>query len=228
MKALLPILLCCISLKVFGQAAASLNFIPMWQGKIISGDSVFSIGNSDDSLRVSALRFYVYNIQFESENKVVWSSGDEHFLIDVFEKEGAKIPTKLSEQSKVDHLSFVIGVDSTLQTTGAHSGVLDPIHGMYWAWQSGYIAWKFEAEQISQGQSNRIQWHIGGFRAPYKTQRTVRLKLNDDWDALNCSMQLDQLLSHWQKVYPAEVMSPNNSAMMLADRFQTCFNIVPR
>jgi hypothetical protein len=227
MKVLLPIFICFISLKFFGQDDVSLYFIPKWQGKTIRGDSVFSIGNSGDSLRITAFRFYVYNIQFESENKVVWSSGNEHFLIDVFEIEGAKIPTKLSEQAKVDFLSFTIGVDSTLQTTGAHSGMLDPIHGMYWAWQSGYIAWKLEAELVRSAQSKKIQWHVGGFRAPYRAQRTVRLKLTEQLYPIKCGIQLDELLSDMER-FPAEVMSPNNSAMLLADRFQTCFKILPR
>ena len=226
MKAVFPILLYVISLNVFGQSFVSLNFIPMWQGKTISGDSVFSIGNIGDSLRVSALRFYVYNIQCESENRIVWSSGDEHFLIDVFEKEGERIPAELFEQSKVDHLSFRIGVDSTLQTTGAHSGALDPMHGMYWAWQSGYINWKLETEIIHAGQSNAIQWHVGGYRAPYQTQRTVRLKVMDDADSIQCGVQLDTLLRDWRLIAPAEVMSPSDKAMVLSDRFQSCFQIV--
>ena len=226
MKSMLPILLCFISWKGFAQGLASLTFIPMWQGKTISVDSVFSIGNSGDSLRITALRFYVYNIQFESENKVVWSSGDEHFLMDVFEKDGTSILTKLSTRSRVDHLSFVIGVDSTLQTTGAHSGVLDPILGMYWSWQSGYINWKLEAELIHAGQSNAIQWHVGGYRAPYQTQRTVRLKVMNDSDSIQCGLQLDNLLCDWRVIAPAEVMSPSDKAMVLSDRFQSCFQIV--
>jgi hypothetical protein len=226
MKPVFPILLYVISLNVFGQSFVSLNFIPMWQGTTISVDSVFSIVNSGDSLRVTALRFYVYNIQFESEGKVVWSSGDEHFLIDVFEKEGARIPAELFEQSKVDHLSFMIGVDSTLQTTGAHSGALDPIQGMYWSWQSGYINWKLEAEVFHAGQSNAIQWHVGGYRAPYQTQRTVRLKVMNDSDSIQCGLQLDTLLRDWRVIAPAEVMSPSDKAMVLSDRFQSCFQIV--
>jgi len=226
MKALLPILLCFVSWKGFAQGLASLTFIPMWQGKTISVDNVFSIGNSGDSLRITALRFYVCNIQFESENKVVWSSGDEHFLIDVFEKDGTGILTKLPTSSTVDFLSFIIGVDSTLQTNGAHSGELDPIQGMYWSWQSGYINWKLEAEVIHAGQSNAIQWHVGGYRAPYQTQRAVRLRLMNDSDSIQCGLQLDSLLRDWRVIAPAEVMSPGDKAMVLSDRFQSCFQIV--
>ena len=226
MKALLPILLCLISLKVFAQGLAGLTFIPMWQGKVISADSVFSIATSTDSLRISTLRFYVFNIQLESENRVVWSSGDEHFLIDVFEKDRTSILTKVPTKSTVDHLSFIIGVDSTLQTNGAHSGVLDPIHGMYWSWQSGYINWKLEAEVIHAGQSNAIQWHVGGYHAPYQTQRAVRLKLMNDADSIQCGLQLDTLLHDWRVIAPAEVMSPSDKAMELSDRFQSCFQIV--
>jgi hypothetical protein len=227
MKAVFLFLFVFFSLKVFGQGNACLTFIPRWKGKEIPVDSVFSIGSDGDSMRVSALRFYIYNIRFESENAAVWSSGNEHFLVDVFEESGASIPIKSSAQLKFDYLSFSIGVDSTLQTTGAQSGVLDPIHGMYWAWQSGYIAWKLEAELAHSAQSKKIQWHVGGFRAPYQAQRTVRLKLTEQLHPIKCGIQLDELLSEIERS-PAEVMSPNNTAMLLADRFQTCFKILPR
>lgn len=227
MKAVFLFLFGFFSLKVFGQGNACLTFVPMWEGKEIPVDSVFSIGSDGDSMRVSTLRFYVYNIRFESEDEIVWASGDEHFLVDVFEESGVSIPINISAQSKFDYLSFSIGVDSTLQTTGAQTGVLDAIHGMYWAWQSGYIAWKLEAELVHSLQSKKIQWHVGGFRSPFRTQRTVRLKLTEHLHPIKCGIQLDELLSEIERS-PAEVMSPNNTAMLLADRFQTCFKILPR
>jgi hypothetical protein len=202
-----------------------LEFVPQWQESPLPKDVFFFIGNTSDSLRISSLRIYLHTIQLESEGRVVWSSGKEHCLVDVFEKDQAEIAMPKSELAKCDYISFVIGVDSTLQTTGAHSGVLDPIHGMYWTWQSGYIGWKFEGEELSAGQSAAIQWHVGGFRAPYQTQRTVRLKIGEVGDSIQCSIQIDRLLHDWRSIVPAEVMSPNYYARLLADRFQTCFQI---
>jgi hypothetical protein len=228
MKFLLSILFSFYAVIIFGQGSANLHFIPMWQGNSVSHNSFFAIGNNADSLRVSALRFYVYNIQLRSKNRLLWTSGNNHFLIDVFENDQAKSSMMLPDLSNADELWFTIGVDSMLQTAGAQTGALDAIHGMYWAWQSGYIAWKFEAEEKRSQQSNKIQWHVGGFRAPFKTERTVRLELNDNRGVINCGVQLDQLLSQWEQHFPAEVMSPNNSAMLLANRFQTCFKLLVR
>jgi hypothetical protein len=225
MKGLLLIPLWLHSLIVCGQVNAHLEFVPQWQESPIPKDVFFFIGNTSDSLRISSLRIYLHTIQLESEGRVVWSSGKEHCLVDVFEKDQAEIAMPKSELSKCDYISFVIGVDSTLQTTGAHSGALDPIHGMYWTWQSGYIGWKFEGEELSAGQSTAIQWHVGGFRAPYQTQRTVRLKIGEVGDSIQCSIQIDRLLHDWRSIVPAEVMSPNYYARLLADRFQTCFQI---
>jgi hypothetical protein len=44
-------------------------------------------------------------------------------------------------------------------------------------------------------------------------------------DFIQCSIQIDRLLHDWRSIVPAEVMSPNDSAKLLADRFQTCFQI---
>lgn len=228
MKGLLLIPLWLHSLIVCGQVNAHLEFVPQWQENPIPKEVFFSIGNTSDSLRISSLRVYLHTIQLEREGRVVWSSGKEHFLLDVFEKEPAEIVMATSELSKCDHISFVIGVDSMLQTTGAHSGALDPIHGMYWTWQSGYIGWKFEGEELSAGQSTAIQWHVGGYRAPYQTKRTARLKIGEVRGSIQCSIQIDQLLHDWRSIVPAEVMSPNDSAKLLADRFKTCFQIQQR
>ena len=41
-----------------------------------------------------------------------------------------------------------LGVDSVLNYNGVHEGALDPINGMYWTWQTGYIHCKLEGKII--------------------------------------------------------------------------------
>ena len=59
--------------------------------------------------------------------------------------------------------SLMFGVDSALNFQGVHGGDLDPIHGMYWTWQTGYIHCKIEGIFINGEKQIPIVFHLGGF-----------------------------------------------------------------
>jgi hypothetical protein len=219
----------CLSLSnSFSQSPIELQFIPTWKGVAIDEVPFCANFSETDSICLHVFRFYIHGIQFNSHGKRVWRSSSEHYLIDVEHDESMRLRFNLPDSISIDEVQFILGVDSVLQLNGAHSGVLDPIQGMYWTWQSGYIGWKFEGVELGAGQSTAIQWHVGGFRTPYQTQRTVRLKIGEVRDSKQCSIKIDWLLHDWRSIVPAEVMSPNDYARLLADRFQTCFQIQQR
>ena len=41
-------------------------------------------------------------------------------------------------------LSFLLGVDSMHNVSGAQTGALDPANDMFWTWNSGYVMAKME------------------------------------------------------------------------------------
>jgi hypothetical protein len=61
-------------------------------------------------------------------------------------------------------VSFLIGVDSTRNVSGAQTGALDPLNDMFWTWNSGYIMAKMEGNSPqSTVVNNKVEYHIGGF-----------------------------------------------------------------
>lgn len=72
---------------------------------------------------------------------------------------------------KTEKIFIGWGVDSITQETSKFNGDLDPLHGMYWTWQSGYIQLKLECTELSgeSHEKNGIQLHIGGFTLPFKS-----------------------------------------------------------
>ena len=56
-----------------------------------------------------------------------------------------------------------LGVDSVLNYNGVHEGALDPINGMYWTWQTGYIHCKLEGNIICDSSRKSFEYHIGGY-----------------------------------------------------------------
>lgn len=73
-------------------------------------------------------------------------------------------------------VSFMIGVDSARNISGAQTGALDPLNGMFWTWNTGYIMVKMEGTSpLSTNPGNKFEYHIGGFKLPYNNVRKVKL-----------------------------------------------------
>lgn len=89
-------------------------------------------------------------------------------------------------------------------------GDLDPVHGMYWTWQSGYIHMNLEARtSVLPGEAHRIQCHLGGYAAPFNTIQQLGFPLTKE----SCiAIQLDQFLGAPSEM-PHKVMSPSPLAV---------------
>ena len=177
--------------------------------------------------QVVAFRVYLHGIEVKHAERLVWSSADSHYLFDSDNASTLEIPLGISASTPVDEISFVIGVDSALQINGAHSGVLDPIRGMYWTWQSGYIHWKLETETLDSASDSSLTWHVGGYRAPYNSLRVIRYAVDADATNYLFTFDIRRLISDVQGSVPLSVMSPSVHAMKLADRFQSCIQWLP-
>lgn len=59
-------------------------------------------------------------------------------------------------------LRFYIGIDDVRNHTGAQDGDLDPVHGMIWTWNTGYIFFKHEGVfRDSSGSNEPLLYHLG-------------------------------------------------------------------
>jgi len=75
-------------------------------------------------------------------------------------------------------IRLMIGVDSTRNVSGVQSGALDPVNGMFWTWNTGYIFAKLEGKSpASIAPMQNVTYHIGGFSSPYNAIRMVELPL---------------------------------------------------
>lgn len=90
-------------------------------------------------------------------------------------------------------VSFTLGVDSMDNVSGPREGSLDPLNGMYWTWATGYIFFKLEGTSIASPQpKNIIEFHLGGFEAPYNNIQRVELPLKRPLqaDGRNASLEI--------------------------------------
>lgn len=117
-----------------------------------SDDYNYTNGLSQD-FNINLLRYYISNIKLEGPNGEVYedqvsvstSQTEGIYLIDEGDLSTGLIILENVPAGKYNKVSFTVGVDETGVQEGASGGVLDPATcNMFWNWNSGYIAVKFD------------------------------------------------------------------------------------
>ena len=171
-------------------------------------------------------KFYLSDFSLIHGTQSIYQEKDSVHLINLLdtEKNYIEIPYhKLTETSAVE---FGIGVDSATHWNGIKGGDLDPINGMYWTWQTGYINFKLEAKKSEEKSERKTEYHIGGFIHPFNSFKKVNIKLptNQRKDLVIC-FDTDKFLSSVQEEIPESVMTPGKKSMRIAEIYSTCFQI---
>ena len=132
--------------------------------------------NGDDFF-VDVYRYYISNIVLTTATGEEYKEPESYHLIDhskggslSFKIEGA--PT--GEYSKI---SFLIGVDSARNVSGAQTGALNPTNNMFWDWNSGYIMAMFEGRSAQSGFDSLLSFHMAGFSGKEGSIRAITLQL---------------------------------------------------
>ena len=179
------------------------------------------VSASKDTLIVEAFRCYISNIQILYEDKSFFIQKDSYHLLHSDNFESFRIPITKKSDALISKITFNIGIDSITNTSGAMSGDLDPINGMYWAWQSGYINMKIEGKSSScKTRNNEFQFHIGGYLNPYNAMRNVEIaiqKYQISSNGIDVAIDLGKLFSEIQLKETNSIMIPGEKAMTIAD-----------
>ena len=133
----------------------------------------------NEEFKINVFKYYVSNIKLSKADGTTFLVPESYFLIDE-----SKSATKLITIGNVPtgdytKIEYTIGVDYARNFAGAQTGALDPIHGMFWTWNSGYIFVKLEGTSPqSKAANNALTFHIGGVVDPNNTIRTFSTEIN--------------------------------------------------
>ncbi len=150
------------------------NFVGMDSLKL---DDVTYKNEIGQSYTVSKFKYYISNISLKTD------AGKEFivnrsYLIDEEETGAQTIELKDVPAQYYTSINFIIGVDSLHNCSGIQAGDLDPVKGMFWAWNTGYIFLKLEGKSPSSTtKGNIFEYHIGGFTKPNNCIRRIHLKI---------------------------------------------------
>lgn len=154
-----------------------INFNHFVKKNFLKLDSMQYKNELGQTYSISKFKYYVGNIQLKGPNGKSHTS-HEYFLINEEEGNSKSIELQNIPDGEYDEIIFLLGVDSLHNCSGAQSGSLDPINGMFWNWNTGYIFLKLEGNANScNTPSNMFEYHTGGYKKPYNSIREIRLKL---------------------------------------------------
>lgn len=124
-----------------------------------------------DQFTVSAFKYYISNLKLTKTDGTQYVPAESYYLVDAATSTSQHLSIKGIPTGDYTGLTFTIGVDSVRNVSGAQTGALDPSNGMFWSWNSGYVYTKLEG--TSPQAANGLMFHIGGFKKPNNTIRTV-------------------------------------------------------
>lgn len=200
-------------------------------------DSIVYTNCWNETYTISKLKYYISNVQLQLANKSVHKETESYHLIN--EEDTATKSFSLSMPAGTySSLSFLIGVDSLKNVSGAQTNALDPLNGMFWTWNNGYIMFKLEGNSPqSTVVNNKVAYHIGGFAGPDNALRMVTInfaaplillqKENNAEIFIQAAIDKMWNAKHNLKILEIPVfMTPGGLSAAIADNYAAAFALI--
>ena len=159
-------------------------------------DSTYTNG-AGEAYNAYMLKYYISHMKLVNENgERVELYG--HELID------QSVPTSLQlDQVEIPDghytsIEFNLGVDSLNNHSGDQAGDLDPMYGMIWTWNTGYIFFKHEGYFTSStsGTEQPLIYHYGTDRALAPISLPLELHVDRNASVIQLQFDLNKLYSN--------------------------------
>lgn len=157
------------------QGTLRLVFTNVVNGAALSLNATSYANPAGEAFKVSTFKYYISNISLIQLDNSLLKLPDGYYLVDESNAASKTIDIP-APKGEYRGFSFLLGVDSTRNVSGAQTGALDPVNGMFWSWNSGYIMAKMEGTSPASGSPGQtLTFHIGGFKGQYNAVQQVRL-----------------------------------------------------
>jgi hypothetical protein len=190
-----------------------------------------------ENFSVNRLKYYVSNIALQTTSQQWHAEPNSYHLVDEADNASRSISFYLASGTYTA-LSFLIGVDSLKNVSGAQTDALDPLNGMFWTWNNGYIMFKMEGSSPqSVAVNNKIEYHIGGFSGVDNAIKKITLHFagtpvslnNNSITAIIIRTNIDQLWNGANQLKITEspvCTTPGQLAGRIAANYSTLFDIL--
>ena len=186
--------------------------------------------DNGDSLQISVFNYFISNIKLTRDDGFVYTEPESYHLVRENSSSTKSFTIENIPPGNYKTISFMIGVDSTRNVSGAQTGDLDPNSGMFWDWNTGYIMAKLEGKSPASS-GGMVLYHLGGYSGNSNAIRYVSLSKDiplSDKQSKNIHLKADAL--EWFKtpttikIKDIDVVSAN-STKIIADNYADMFSI---
>lgn len=178
------------------------------------------------SFQLEQARLYLSKFEFYQNGHLKATDSTLAYLVDLEIDSTRKLIFPVVQGSGIDEIRFLFGIDSLTNTSGAMNGALDPMHGMYWSWQSGYINCKLEGT-FTAPERETFQLHLGGYAHPFSGVQRILLK-TDKTNVCHLDIDLNALMERVIRTKSElHVMSPGSRAVEYAQLLAKSIELKP-
>lgn len=226
---ILAIFVLCITMPSYAQHRDThIRFLPSFGDKKVQLEDVcypLSPLSGGDSVSFETLKCYISGIGFYWGDSLVYKEPGSYHLLDMANERSMMIDIALPVSANYNTIRFNLGIDSITNVSGSQGGDLDPMQGMFWSWQSGYINCKLEGKSNKcHTRNNRFHFHLGGYMSPYNALQQVQLAVKGETN-ITIAMPLDELFKKIDLSQQNTVMTPGEETVELSKIFAGMFNI---
>ena len=133
-----------------------------------------------EAFTVSKFNYYLSNIRLKKADGSEYLVPESYFLLQHLDALADTLVLNEVPAGEYTGVSFVLGVDSARNCSGAQTGALDPANGMFWNWNTGYIFLKLEGSSPQSGNANgNFLYHVGGYKGATNAIRTITPDLRE-------------------------------------------------
>ena len=158
--------------------SVKITFVNTVKGKPIQLNTFTYTNPFSEQYTISKFKYYISHVSLSFPGGVIYEIESCH-LID--ESRPGSLSFSFSfpaAEKSYSAVSFLLGVDSILNVSGAQTGALDPLNDMFWTWNNGYVMAKMEGNSPqSTVVNNKVEFHIGGFMGANNVLKNISLDL---------------------------------------------------
>lgn len=188
------------------------------------------ISENGDTLSIDLFKFYFSGLHLTDSDNKTFNEKESYHLINAEDSLTCSFSISNIPSGTYNSLEYAIGVDSLKNVSGALSGDLDPIKGMFWTWNTGYISAKLEGKSRKcKTHNNAFDLHVGGYLNPYNTYRKNKLDLNTlrivsgKTTYLYLTADVAEWFKNPESIEPStinHVVMPDRNAIKIADNYK--------
>jgi len=168
----------------------------------VIGENEFHLDSAYTNGAGEAYNAYMLKYYF-SDMKLVNENGERvelyaHELIDQSVPSSLELGDVEIPDGHYTSIEFNLGIDSLHNHSGDQAGDLDPMYGMIWTWNTGYIFFKHEGYFTSStsGTEQPLIFHYGTDRALVPISLPLELHVDRNASVINLQFDLNKLYNN--------------------------------